>query len=129
MIRGPPRSPQSGSSAASDVYKRQLYQIVRSIKEASGHITETESVVKERSNDSRINSKEIANAVNNVSQGAHSQAEQVQDAVDAIQVMDHMIDQMQQKIFDMTKLSDEMTEDGQNDVSNTHLTLLTTNDV
>ncbi len=34
-----------------------LYQIVRSIKEASGHITETESVVKERSNDSRINSK------------------------------------------------------------------------
>ena len=91
-----------------------LYQIVRSIKEASGHITETESVVKERSNDSRINSKEIANAVNNVSQGAHSQAEQVQDAVDAIQVMDHMIDQMQQKIFDMTKLSDEMTEAGEN---------------
>ena len=30
-----------------------LYQIVRSIKEASGHITETESVVKERSNDRR----------------------------------------------------------------------------
>ncbi len=36
------------------------------------------------------------------------------DAVDAIQVMDHMIDQMQQKIFDMTKLSDEMTEAGEN---------------
>lgn len=38
----------------------------------------------------------------------------MQDAVDAIQVMDHMIDQMQQKIFDMTKLSDEMTEAGEN---------------
>ena len=38
----------------------------------------------------------------------------MQDAVDAIQVMDHMIDQMQQKILDMTKLSDEMTEAGEN---------------
>ena len=52
VIRGPPRSTQSRSSAASDVYKRQLYIAIYRLQE-HGYISPSETVVTE-SNRTRV---------------------------------------------------------------------------